>query len=209
MSSKRPEALQDLPKYISWIPQGGGSGLYVRIDRDGTEHRKFYALSRFKTAEDCLGAARFWRDIKLQELGFPQPRPRDKRISAAKTRTGMQGVGISVKESRASFRVYGHVQRISDNNWARNRSLHKHGIDGAAAQLARELVESHPVYEGLDPKELGEEIAASYRELLTEIYRIEEYPSNVEEKREDRLQAVEKFVEEDDTLPLQDPFPDR
>jgi hypothetical protein len=117
----------------------------------------------------------------------------------------MQGVGISVKESRASFRVYGHVQRISDDNWGRNRSLHKHGIDGAAAQLARELVKHHPFYEGLDPKELGEKIAASYRSLLTRIYRTGEYPSNVEEKREKRLQAIERFVEEEDeSLPLTD-----
>ena len=207
--TSRPEAFEDLPKHISYVPQGRGSGLQVRIWRESETYQKFFAQSRFETDEDCLAAARFWRDLKLQEL--PEPKGpgveqteevRDK-ISEKMTWTGIRGFGFQVGKKSGKFRLYATAQwREDDRNWSRMRSLHAHGIEGAAHQLSRVLIERIPEHEDEDPADLAERCARALRRLISRIYEAGRYPSSRHGHEEERYEVLARFVEESDALPV-------
>ena len=208
----RPETFEDLPKHISYVPQGRGSGLQVRIWRDGTRHQKFFALSRFADPEDCLFAARMWRDIELQQLppasgpGVEQTEEVRRKISKKMTRTGIQGLGFQVGKKSGAFRMYATVQwREDDQNRSRMRSLHAHGIEGAAAQLSRVLVDRIPEHEGADPSDLADRCATALRRLITRIYEAGQYPSSRHGHEEERYEVLARFVEQAESLPVEDP----
>jgi len=208
----RPEAFEDLPKNISYVPQGRGSGLQVRIWREGTRHQKFFALSRFADPEDCLFAARMWRDIELQQLpppsgpGVEQTEEVRRKISKKMTRTGIQGLGFQVGKKSGAFRMYATVQwRENDQNRSRMRSLHAHGVEGAAAQLSRVLVEQIPEHDGKDPAALAERCAMALRRLITRIYEAGHYPSSRHGHEEERYEVLAQFVQETEALPVEDP----
>jgi len=204
----RPSAFEDLPKHISYVPQGRGSGLQVRIWREGTTYRKFFAQSHFQTDEDCLAAARFWRDIKLQELpepegpGASQTEEVRGKISEQMTWTGIRGFGFQVGKKSGKFRLYASVQwREDGQNWSRIRSLHAHGIDGAANQLSRVLIEQIPEHEGTDPADLAQRCKEALRRLISRIYEAGRYPSSRHGHEEERYEVLARFVEQDETLP--------
>jgi hypothetical protein len=208
-TASRPEAFQDLPKHISYVPQGRGSGLQVRIWREGETYQKFFAQSHFATDEDCLAAARFWRDIKLQELPEPKGPGVDQteevrgKISEQMTWTGIRGLGFQVGKKSGKFRMYATAQwREDGQNWSRMRSLHKHGIQGAANQLSRVLIEQIPDHEDADPADLAQRCAQALRRLITRIYRAGSYPPSRHGHEEERYEVLARFVETDDTLPL-------
>lgn len=210
--SSRPEAFADLPKHISYVPQGGGSGLQVRIWRDGTTYQKFFAQSHFETDEDCLAAARFWRDLKLQELPAPQgpgveqtENVREK-ISEKMTWTGIRSLGFQVGKKSGTFRLYATAQwREEGQNWSRMRSLHAHGVDGAATQLSRILVTQIPEHKGTNPSQLATECARALRRLISRIYRSGRYPSSRHGHEEERYEALARFVEQTASLPVEPP----
>jgi hypothetical protein len=211
-SSPPPEAFDDLPKHISYVPQGRGSGLQVRIWRDGTRHQKFFALSRFAAPEDCLFAARMWRDIELQQLppasgpGVEQTDEVRRKISKKMTRTGVQGLGFQVGKKSGAFRMYATVQwREEGQNRSRMRSLHAHGIEGAAAQLSRVLVERIPEHEGKDPSALADRCGTALRRLITRIYETGQYPPSRHGHEEERYDVLARFVEQAESLPVEDP----
>lgn len=207
--SPRPAAYEDLPKHISYVPQGRGSGLQVRIWREGTTHQKFFATSHFESPEDCLFAARIWRDITLQDLPEPQGPGVEQteevrgKISEKMTRTGIRGLGFQVGKKSGSFRLYATAQwRDDGQNWSRMRSLHAHGIDGAANQLSRILVERIPDHQDSDPSALAARCARALRRLITRIYRAGRYPSSRHGHEEERYAVLARFVETSDTLPM-------
>lgn len=211
----RPEAFEELPKHISYVPQGRGSGLQVRIWREGETYRKFFAQSRFETDEDCLTAARLWRDIKLQELpdpegpGVEQTEEVREKISEKMTWTGIRGLGFQVGKKSDKFRMYATVQwREDEQNWSRMRSLHKHGIKEAANQLSRVLVEKIPEHENKDPADLAEKCARALRRLISRIYRAGRYPTSRHGHEEERYEVLTRFVRKNDTLPIPSKDPD-
>ena len=211
-TSSRPAAFEDLPRHISYVPQGRGSGLQVRIWRDGTRHQKFFALSRFAEPEDCLFAARMWRDIELQQLppkaapGVEQTEEVRRKISKQMTRTGIQGLGFQVGKKSGAFRMYATVQwREDGQNRSRMRSLHAHGIEGAAAQLARVLVEQIPAHEAKDPAELAPRCATALRRLITHNYEAGQYPSSRHGHEEERYEVLARYVRQAEALPVEDP----
>jgi hypothetical protein len=207
--SPRPEAFDDLPKHLSYVPQGRGSGLQVRIWREGETYQKFFALSRFETPEDCRAAARFWRDIKLQELPEPQgpgveqtDEVREK-ISEQMTWTGIRGLGFQVGKKSGTFRLYATAQwREDGQNWSRMRSLHAHGVEGAANQLSRVLVEQVAEHEDEDPAELAGRCARALRRLISRIYHAGRYPSSRHGHEEERYEVLAQFVQDHDALPV-------
>ncbi len=205
----RPEAFTDLPRHISYVPQGRGSGLQVRIWREGTTYQKFFAQSRFETDEDCLAAARYWRDLKLQELpepkgpGVEQTEEVREKISQKMTWTGIRGLGFQVGKKSGKFRLYATAQwREDDQNWSRMRSLHAHGIEEAANQLSRVLVERIPEHEDEDPADLARRCAQALRRLISRIYQAGTYPSSRHGHEEERYEVLARFVEESDSLPV-------
>jgi hypothetical protein len=205
----RPPAFEELPKHISYVPQGRGSGLQVRIWREGTTYQKFFAQSHFQTDEDCLAAARFWRDIKLQELpepegpGASQTEEVRGKISEQMTWTGIRGLGFQVGKKSGKFRLYASVQwREEGQNWSRIRSLHAHGIEGAANQLSRVLIEQIPEHEGKDPTDLAQRCKGALRRLISRIYKAGRYPSSRHGHEEERYEVLARFVEQDETLPI-------
>ena len=209
-TSSRPDAFEDLPKHISYVPQGRGSGLQVRIWRDGTRHQKFFALSRFSEPEDCLFAARMWRDIELQQLppasgpGVEQTEEVRRKISNQMTRTGVQGLGFQVGKKSGAFRMYATVQwREDGQNRSRMRSLHAHGIEGAAAQLSRVLVEKVPAHEGKDPAELAARCTTALRRLISRIYEAGHYPSSRHGHEEERYEVLARYVQQNSALPVE------
>jgi len=209
-ASSRPEIFEDLPKHISYVPQGRGSGLQVRIWREGKTYQKFFAQSHFATDEDCLAAARFWRDIKLQKLpepegpGVDQTEEVREKISEQMTWTGIRGLGFQVGKKSGKFRMYATAQwREDDQNWSRMRSLHKHGIRGAANQLARILIEQIPEHEDKDPADLADRCAQALRGLITRIYRAGSYPPSRHGHEEERYEVLARFVEQDESLPVE------
>jgi len=211
-SFPRPEAFEDLPRHISYVPQGRGSGLQVRIWREGTTHQKFFALSRFADPEDCLFAARMWRDIELQQLppksgpGVEQTDEVRRKISKKMTRTGIQGLGFQVGKKSGAFRMYATVQwREDGQNRSRMRSLHAHGVEGAAAQLSRVLVDRIPEHEGTDPAALAARCATALRRLITRIYEAGQYPESRHGHEEERYEVLARFVEQAEALPVEDP----
>lgn len=208
----RPDAFDDLPKHLSYVPQGRGSGLQVRIWREGKTHQKFFALSRFETPADCLDAARSWRDQKLQELpepvgpGVEQTEEVRGKISKKMTWTGIRGFGFQVGKKSGKFRLYATVQwREDEQNWSRMRSLHKHGIQGAANQLSRVLVEQIPEHEDTDPADLAQRCALALRQLISRIYQAGRYPSSRHGHEEERYEVLARFVENHETLPIKLP----
>jgi len=208
----RPEAFDDLPTHISYVPQGRGSGLQVRIWRDGTRHQKFFALSRFADPEDCLFAARMWRDIELQQLppasspGVEQTDEVRRKISKKMTRTGIQGLGFQVGKKSGAFRMYATVQwREDGQNRSRMRSLHAHGVEDAAAQLSRVLVDRIPEHEGTDPAALAARCVTALRRLITRIYEAGQYPESRHGHEEERYEVLARFVEQAEALPVEDP----
>ena len=207
--SPQPDAFEDLPKHISYVPQGRGSGLQVRIRREGTTHQKFFALSRFASPDDCLFAARVWRDMTLDELppvdrGKAQKREAvRRRISEKMNRTGIRGLGFQVGKKSGAFRLYATVQwRDEGKNMSRMRSLHAHGIDGAASQLTRYLIEKIPEHEDADPAALAERSARALRRLISRIYEAGHYPSSRHGHEEERYEVLADFVRENDALPV-------
>jgi hypothetical protein len=208
----RPEAFTDLPKHVSYVPQGAGSGLQVRIWRGGEVYQKFFAESRFDDPEDCLAAAIEWRDGRLEELPPAEPGPTEyteelrRKISAKMTRTGIQGLGFQVGKKGDAFRLYATVQwRRDGENRSRMRSLHAHGIDGAAAQLSRVLVDRIPEHDDADPALLATRCATALRRLISRIYAAGEYPPSRHGHEEERYEVLARFVERSDTLPIQTP----
>ncbi len=208
--SSRPAAYEDLPRHISYVPQGRGSGLQVRIWRGGHTYQKFFATSHFESPEDCLFAARMWRDIKLQELpepdgpGVEQTEEVREKISEKMTRTGIRGLGFQVGKKSGTFRLYATVQwREDERNWSRMRSLHAHGIEGAANQLSRVLVEQIPEHENKDPGELAAHCAQALRRLISRIYQAGSYPSSRHGHEEERYEVLARFVRENDALPVE------
>lgn len=208
--SSRPETFEDLPTCISYVPQGRGSGLQVRIWRDGERHQKFFARSHFETDEDCLFAARVWRDITLQQLpdkkgpGVEQTDEVRKKISEQMTWTGIRGLGFQVGKKGGTFRLYATVQwREDGQNWSRMRSLHKHGIEGAANQLARILIERISDHEDRDPQSLANHCARALRSLISKIYRSGSYPESRHGHETKRYEVLARFVEEKDSLPTE------
>jgi hypothetical protein len=203
----RPEEFEDLPKHISFVPQGKGSGLQIRIWKDGETIRKFFALSHFETAEDCLFAAKAWRDLTLSEL------PDDyldreiseetrRKISEARTQTGIRGFGFSVIDQRGEYRLTAQVQwQEEGRNRGRARSLHHHGIDQACNQLARSLVKNISAHENKDPSELAGRCKGALKALISRIYDLGVYPSE-SGNQEERYEALAEFVEESETLPV-------
>ena len=205
----RPPAFEDLPKHISYVPQGRGSGLQVRIWREGKTYQKFFAQSHFQTDEDCLAAARFWRDIKLQELSEPEGPGASQteevrgKISEQMSWTAIRGLGFQVGKKSGKFRLYASVQwREDDQNWSRIRSLHAHGIEGATNQLSRVLIEQIPKHEGKDPAELAKRCKEALRRLTSRIYKAGSYPSSRHGHEEERYEVLARFVEQDETLPI-------
>jgi hypothetical protein len=205
----RPPAFEDLPKHISYVPQGRGSGLQVRIWREGETYQKFFAQSHFQTDEDCLAAARFWRDIKLQELpepegpGASQTEEVRGKISEQMTWTGIRGLGFQVGKKSGKFRLYASVQwREDDQNWSRIRSLHAHGIEGAANQLSRVLIEQIPEHEDKNQADLAQRCKEALRRLISRIYKAGSYPSSRHGHEEERYEVLARFVEQDETLPI-------
>ena len=208
-TTARPAAYEDLPKHISYVPQGGGSGLQVRIWRDGTTYQKFFATSHFKSPDDCLFAARAWRDLTLQELpapkgpGVEQTEEVRGKISEKMTRTGIRGLGFQVGKKGEAFRLYATVQwREDSQNRSRMRSLHAHGVEGAAHQLSRVLIERIPEHEDADPAELADRCTQALRRLISRIYRAERYPPSRHGHEEERYAVLAQFVDADDTLPI-------
>jgi hypothetical protein len=204
----RSPAFENLPKHISYVPQGRGSGLQVRIWREGKTYQKFFAQSHFQTDEDCLAAARFWRDLRLQELpepegpGVNQTEEVRGKISEKMTWTGIRGLGFQVGKKSGKFRMYATAQwREDGQNWSRMRSLHAHGIDGAANQLSRVLIEQIPEHEGKDPADLAQRCKEALRRLISRIYEAGRYPSSRHGHEEERYEVLARFVEQDETLP--------
>lgn len=206
----RPKAFEDLPKHISYVPQGRGSGLQVRIWREGKTYQKFYALSHFATPDDCLAAARFWRDMTLQELpepqgpGVEQTEEVREKISEKMTRTGIRGFGFQVGKKSGKFRLYATVQwRDDGQNWSRMRSLHAHGIRGAANQLSRVLVERIHEHEDTDPAALADRCTQALRRLISRIYEAGRYPPSRHGHEEERYEVLARFVENTESLPVE------
>lgn len=203
-----PSAFEDLPQHISYVPQGRGSGLQVRIWRDGERYQKFFALSHFATPGDCLFAAKAWRDLTLSELpGAHAAREHGedtrRKISEKMTRTGVRGLGFQVGKKGDQFRMYATVQwRKDDQNRSRMRSLHAHGIDGAARQLARVLVDKVKAHADTDPAALADRCAAALRRLISRIYEAGTYPSSRHGHEEERYDVLAAFVEKHDDLPV-------
>ncbi len=204
----RPDTFEDLPRHISYVPQGRGSGLQVRIWRDGKTYQKFFALSRFATPDDCLFAAVAWRDLTLSELPGPNAHREHgddtrRKISEKMTRTGIQGLGFQVGKKGGKFRMYATVQwRENDQNRSRMRSLHAHGIEGAANQLSRVLIEEIDAHADADPADLADRCAAALRRLISRIYEAGSYPSSRHGHEEERYAVLAEFVETHESLPL-------
>lgn len=204
----RPDAFANLPKHISFVPQGRGSGLQVRIWRDGKTYQKFYALSHFATPDDCLFAARAWRDLTLSELpGSNAHRAHGdetrRKISEKMTRTGIRGLGFQVGKKGGRFRMYATVQwREDDQNRSRMRSLHAHGIEGAASQLSRVLVDKIDAHGEADPAALADRCATALRRLVSRIYKAGSYPSSRHGHEEERYAVLAEFVKGHDALPV-------
>jgi hypothetical protein len=207
-ADSRPDAFDDLPRHISYVPQGRGSGLQVRIWRDGETYQKFFALSRFATPDDCLFAARAWRDLTLSELPGPNAHRAHgeetrRKISEEMTRTGIRGLGFQVGKKGETFRMYATVQwREDEQNWSRMRSLHAHGIEGAASQLSRVLVDKIPAHTDADPEALAERCATALRRLISRIYEAGAYPPSRHGHEEERYEVLARFVREREDLPM-------
>ena len=204
----RPKELEDLPKHLSFVPQGNASGIQVRISHRGEMHQKFYALSHFESPEDCLFAARLWRDIQLSELDRDPEEAHEARsehIFESTTRTGIRGFGFEVTINEYNGRVGAHAQWQEDGKPVqRRRSLRKHGIDGASAQLARIMVDGHPLYLGEDPEALAGRCATALRVLITDILDKGRYPPSRRGKEEERFEVLKRFAEKEDTIPLEE-----
>lgn len=203
-----PDAFEDLPKNISYVPQGRGSGLQVRIRRDGQRYQKFFACSRFATPGDCLFAAKAWRDLTLSELpGANDHREHDentrRKISEQMTRTGIRGLGFQVGKKGGKFRMYATVQwSADDQNRSRMRSLHAHGIDGAANQLSRVLIDKVEAHAEADPADLASRCATALRCLISRIYEAGTYPPSRHGHEEERYAVLAEFVESHESLPV-------
>lgn len=208
--SSRPDAFQDLPRHISYVPQGRGSGLQVRIWRGGETYQKFFALSRFASPDDCLFAARAWRDLTLSELPGPHAHREHaedtrRKISEKMTRTGIRGLGFQVGKKGDQFRMYATVQwREDEQNRSRMRSLHAHGITEAANQLSRVLVDKIPVHADADPIALADRCASALRRLVSRIYDAGAYPPSRHGHEEERYEVLARFVREHEDLPVEE-----
>ena len=204
----RPDLFEELPRHISYVPQGRGSGLQVRIWRDGETYQRFFALSRFATPDDCLFAARAWRDLTLSELPGPNEAREHgedtrRKISEKMTRTGIRGLGFQVGKKGDQFRMYATVQWQEDEqNRSRMRSLHAHGIEGVAHQLSRVLIDKIPVHSEADPADLADRCATALRQLLSRIYEAGAYPSSRHGHEEERYEVLARFVREHEELPV-------
>ncbi|PSQ96691.1 MAG: hypothetical protein BRD55_05275 [Bacteroidetes bacterium SW_9_63_38] len=203
-----PDAFEELPRHISYVPQGRGSGLQVRIWRGGETYQKFFALSRFASPDDCLFAARAWRDLTLSELPGPDAHREHaegtrRKISEKMTRTGIRGLGFQVGKKGGKFRMYATVQwRDDEQNKSRMRSLHAHGIEGAANQLSRVLVDKIPAHADADPADLADRCATALRQLISRIYEAGSYPPSRHGHEEERYDVLARFVREHDDLPV-------
>jgi len=82
------------------------------------------------------------------------------------------------------------------------RSLHAHGIDGAANQLSRVLIEQIPEHEDKDPADLAERCKEALRRLISRIYKAGRYPSSRHGHEEEHYEVLARFVEQDGSLPI-------
>jgi hypothetical protein len=147
--------------------------------------------------------------LTLQELpapkgpGVEQTEEVRGKISEKMTRTGIRGLGFQVGKKGEAFRLYATVQwREDGQNRSRMRSLHAHGVEGAAHQLSRVLIERIPEHEDADPAELADRCTQALRRLISRIYRAERYPPSRHGHEEERYAVLAQFVDADDTLPI-------
>lgn len=187
----------ELPHHVSYIPQGRGSGYYVRVERDGTEHRKFFPLSRYESPEDALDAAVEYRDELLDRHGRTRAHAEEVREQMSKlhNRMGIRGFGLQVGLSHDPPTIAA-VANVPDGEGGTDqtmRSLRKHGVRGAAHQLARILWDEFAYEDVSSVEALAEKCHQALRRHLTVIYETGTYETP-KGREEERVAAVRAFI---------------
>ena len=140
------------------IDTGNTHGWQVRIERNKTLYSKFFSDSLFEAgAEGAFRAAQKRRDSWLEEL---PPIETDRvahlhsdavraKMRAAVTRTGVNGIGFSMKRKKNSPDRTPYVQAYWTNDKGQPRgtsfSVERHGGRGALRLAARALLNNSDV----------------------------------------------------------------
>lgn len=111
------EIIMRKEKYIVERTKNNGHYLEVSIPYYCDGKRKFYSKSfnvaRFATATECMNTAKYWRDVKLKEIGS----------------------GYSFAHTPTVFELFVQTRELYNipvKTWKRHVSAYKHGIDAYA-----------------------------------------------------------------------------
>ena len=121
----------------------------------------------------------------------------------ALSRTGVRGLGFQVRNTgqKEEYRLYATAQWSEDGVQRQKvRSISIRGIPRAARQIAKVLVNCHPSHEDKDVEEMTELCREALEELVLQIHRTGQYPTDKGLDTERRLQAVHDFVEDSPLL---------
>ncbi|MFO7313616.1 hypothetical protein [Rhodothermus marinus] len=150
MSSKK-KAFTKKERNIFRIDVHATHGWQVRIQRQNQSYTQFFSDKKYGSSEKAFEAARAYRDQLLQELPPPidptarlrTPEVRQK-AAASINRSGVLGIGFSVKVTRQGIRrpyVQGYWIDANGRRRATSRSIEAHGLKGALELVCRKLYE--------------------------------------------------------------------
>ncbi len=150
MSSKQ-KALNKKARNIFRIDVHATHGWQVRIQRQNQSYTQFFSDKKYGSPEKAFEAALAYRDRLLQELPPPidptarlrMPEVRQK-AAASINRSGVIGIGFSVKVTRQGIRrpyVQGYWTDAEGRRRATSRSIEAHGLKGALELVCRKLHE--------------------------------------------------------------------
>ncbi|WP_103029891.1 hypothetical protein [Salinibacter altiplanensis] len=117
----------------------------------------------------------------------------------ALSRTGVRGLGFQVRntgEYKEKYRLYATAQWSEGGvHQQKIRSISIRGIPRAARRIAKVLVSCHPSHEGKNVEEMTEICWEALEELIMQIHRTGQYPTDNGLDTDRQLQAVRGFVE--------------
>ena len=121
------------------------------------------------------------------------------------SRTGVRGLGFQVRNTgkhKEEYRLYATAQ-WSEGGVQRQkvRSISIRGIPRAARRIAKVLVRCHPAHEDKDAQEMTEICWEALEEMVLQIHRSGQYPTDKGLDMQERLQAIHDFVENSPLLP--------
>ncbi|WP_397547717.1 AP2 domain-containing protein [Rhodothermus marinus] len=155
-------------------------GWQVRIQRQNKSYTQFFSDKKYGSPKKAFEAALAYRDQLLQELPPPidptarlrTPEVRQK-AAASINRSGVIGIGFSVKVTRQGIRrpyVQGYWIDADGRRRATSRSIEAHGLKGALELVCRKLYEVQ-ANRGLSVEEMVQRALPTLEQLYRQTQR--------------------------------------